>query len=85
MMLIVAAGEEAIMRRPDGLLRLAAAAPVDPTGGYFRGDGLAISIGRIDDAGEPTEEGMRWRVSVQITNRAVDMRREFEADWACGA
>ena len=70
----------------DALVRLTSDGPTGPTGGYFSGPGLSISVGRTGDGdGVITEETRRWPVEVAVRADNADKPVAFRAFWRCGA
>lgn len=76
--LLAAGPDSAAVRIEDRLLVVPSAGPVGPTGAYFEGGGVSISIGRT---GQASADGAR--ALVQVANRVTGAMREFDATWSC--
>ncbi|HEV2867362.1 MAG TPA: hypothetical protein VGX37_12705 [Allosphingosinicella sp.] len=84
-LLLAAAGGAAIVRVQGHALRLFAAAPVGPTGGFFEAPPLSVSIGRSSPAGTAAQEASSWPARITVTNRRTRMQQELAGIWTCGA
>jgi hypothetical protein len=83
--LLAAVSGRAAARVDGRLVRLAHEGPLGESGGFFRGQGLSVSVGRAAGPGSAVEEGRSWPVRATVTRRADNLSHAFEALWVCGA
>jgi len=83
--LLVAVGSNAIVRLQDEIRHLVHSAPIGPTGGFFEDRHLSISVGRTDEEGVASAEGMRWPGRITVTNRRAEIEAAQAGAWTCGA
>jgi hypothetical protein len=84
--LLVAVAEAAIARVNGTVVRLVPGGPVGPSGGFFTGPGVRISVGRADEQGTVAGETRSWPARVSARNPADDAGpTTFDAVWTCGA
>jgi len=83
--LLVAVTGDAIAKVRGRIVHLRADGPVGPTGGFFRGPGITISVGRKTDTGRRIDEVTSWPAEVAILAENIRERNRLEAVWSCGA
>jgi hypothetical protein len=84
--LLVAVAEAAIARVNGRIVRLVPGGPVGPSGGFFTGPGVRISVGRASEEGRVSDETTSWPAQVSARNPADEAGpTTFDAVWTCGA
>jgi len=84
-MLLIAVHGIGAVRTGGRIRRLAPAAPVDGTGGFFQDGELSVSVGRTSDVATPLDEGSSWPARITVTNRRTGARQQLRGVWTCGA
>jgi hypothetical protein len=80
-LLLLAAAPGAVAHLDGRVVRLAAAAPVGPSGGYFEAPGITVSVGRRAPLGQPS--GSPDRAGITIGGNPERPIEKAEASWAC--
>jgi hypothetical protein len=73
------------LARIDGRpVRLAVSGPVGPTGGFFTGPGITVSVGRIEPTGNDSAEyGLGWPARATVGGDKERPLEKQEATWIC--
>jgi len=82
--LLVALEEGAIVSRGGRPVTLRAESRFDPTGGFFVGGPLRISIGRTAEAGTEAGENGRWPAQLRLNDDSRDLSVTIQGYWSCG-
>ncbi|WP_114951363.1 hypothetical protein [Sphingosinicella terrae] len=83
--LLAAAGSDALIRVNGGLRHLVQSSVMGPTGGFFEDRQISVSVGRTDERGEAGEESTAWPARITVTNRRSNADIELDGEWSCGA
>ena len=83
--LLVAVSGGGLVRFGPHLVRLIAAGPVGPTGGFFEDRRVSVSVGRLSEEGDTAGETASWPARAIVTNRRTDVENEIQGVWTCGA
>jgi hypothetical protein len=63
---------------------LAVSGPVGPTGGFFAGQGVTVSVGRTEPSGnDAAEYGLGWPARVTVGGDKERPLEKQEATWIC--
>ena len=83
--LLLAWAPEAAVARVDGrLARLKRGGAVDPSGGFFEGEGITISVGRLEGFAPAAEtSGVARPAGVTIGGGDKADFRKLKAEWTC--
>lgn len=84
-MLLVAGTNDAIVKADGKIVHLERQGRPTPTGGYFTGGGLSISIGRASPDGEAGEKASSWPAEASIRHVSEEKPQTIKAIWRCGA
>ncbi len=82
-MLVASVGATAVVRIQDQPRRLASSAPLGPTGGFFSGGELSVSIGRTSEASAAAAQAGSWPARITVTNRRTEAQQEMRGVWTC--
>ena len=84
-LLLVAAGDGALVRFGRDLVHLVGAGPVGPTGGFFEDRQVSVSVGLLGDNRSVVNEPRSGPARAIVTNRRTEVENEIEGVWTCGA
>ena len=82
MLVLAAAGSDALVRINGELRHLIHSAPAGATGGFFEDRQLSVSIGRTEGEGEAAAAGT-WPARLTVTNRRTEADLELRGHWSC--
>jgi hypothetical protein len=84
-MLLVGGASGAVARVDGRPQKLAAEGPIGPSGGFYKTQGVTISIGRhVSVAPQADRPGMAWPVGVTVGGLINVEDEKLSADWRCG-
>jgi hypothetical protein len=83
--LFVAVGQDAIARVRGKIVHLKPQGPLADTGGYFTGEGLSVSIGRVSPDSVSADGTARWPAEIAVRQKADEKPQTRSATWRCGA
>lgn len=82
LLIVNAAG--AIARIDGRRVPLAVTGPVGPTGGFFTGPGITLSVGRTEPSGnDAAEYGLGWPARATLGGDKERPLEKYEATWIC--
>jgi hypothetical protein len=82
MIVLAAAGSDALIRINGELRHLVHSAPSGATGGFFEDRRLSVSIGRTEGEGDTQATGT-WPARLTVTNRRTEVDLELRGSWSC--
>jgi hypothetical protein len=83
-LLLVVNASGAVARIDGRPVPLAVSGPVGPTGGFFTGAGVTVSVGRTEPTGnEAAEYGRGWPARATVGGDKERPLEKLEATWTC--